>query len=652
VLPPLTLRALGRSAAVALAVMAAAIVVQWAGAQPASAHAGHPHSSAERMCAPLTAAPQLCSHGPDTPPRGVDMGHMPSGRELQERAETASYDGAAPAYSASALPRVDCLGDGTSGPRIQAIYAHARDKADRFATALPKIRLFAANADLYVNRSASQRHSGRRLRFVTDACRLKVLNVTLSAKGDDNFNNTVGELYAKGFKRDDRKYLVWVDAKVLCGVGSTLPDDDPSATNINNISTGWARVDRPCWGGGVEAHELFHTFGAVQRSAKHSTPLGHCRDENDAMCYDDDGTGPVKMMSPKPCPSAGDWQIDCHHDDYFDPRPAAGTYLATHWNTARSRYLQPTVAPPTEPVMSLPRPAMRLAGLKWRLSATSQVAPGHTIDRWQWQVTDGWGTPTPLCAFSTPTKATTGFWCQATVSGSVRIPVTVWDNDGLSNATAVVATLAKPSSPRDTTLALSLTPTPSPITAAGGLVSIAAVLTDTATGKPLIGMPVLVATASASPVTPPSLPYGRTDANGRKVWTQTVTGTTTYYVDSYSTSVWETSAKNRTIAVPLGFVVPALPTATAWDPATGPTVAFTTSAAGWFNLDVQICPGTCGALGPWTTDATSTVTGGPQSWDAVLGAPAGPGTYSYRILLDGDPFYPPSTSDPFLVVYS
>ena len=736
----------------AFALAAMVVALQWAFAGAAHAHDGHGHSAAERLCVPLSAAPQLCSHGPDPAPRGVKAGQRPAARELQQRAETASYDGEAPAYTASALPSIDCVGDGTSGPRIQAIYARARDKTDRFSTALPLIRQFAANADLHVYRSAAQRNSGRRLRFVTDRCKLKILNVTLSATGDDSFNNTVTELFDKGFKRNDRKYLVWVDATVLCGVGSMLPDDRPGATNPNNMATGWARVDRTCWGGGVEAHELFHTFGAVQGSAKHSTPLGHCRDENDAMCYDDDYAGPVKMMSPLPCPLAGDWQIDCNHDDYFDPRPRSGSYLDTHWNTARSRFLEPTIAPPTEPVVSMPGPNMRLAGLKWGLDATSKAASGRTIDRWSWQVTDGWGYPTTLCKFLTPTRASTGFWCNATVAGSVQITVTVWDNKGLSNAAARVVTLAKPATKRDTTL--TLTSTPNSIPVGGGLVTITAVLTDTATSKPLIGMPMGIYQSSAYPLDPISLTDGPTNVNGRKVWRQTVAGTTTYYVNSYSTSVWAASSKVRVVSVPLTpvtltatapatfdipgypaisgtaspvepydrtvtlqsaatptgpwtdkasvttgsgggftflwfyldqeglryyrvrkpaahyaaatsavfaitgqkkimtFSVPAAPTVTAWDPWTGPDVAFTTSTADYLPLFVQRCSGTCDAAGPWTTDASAWIGGSAPNLTATLGSPDGPGTYFYRIVVEDDWVYADAASDPFVVDYT
>jgi hypothetical protein len=39
------------------------------------------------------------------------------------------------------------------------------------------------------------------------------------------------------------------------------------------------------------------------------------------------------------CPEAGELLLDCNDDDYFNPSPAPGSYLAEHWNVARSSFL-------------------------------------------------------------------------------------------------------------------------------------------------------------------------------------------------------------------------------------------------------------------------------------------------------------------------
>src|SRR5205823_2297949 len=54
----------------------------------------------------------------------------------------------------------------------------------------------------------------------------------------------------------------------------------------------------------------------------------HCIDGLDVMCYRDDG--PLAFeYSAKYCSVV---HFDCNHDDYFNPAPIKGTYLAIHWN--------------------------------------------------------------------------------------------------------------------------------------------------------------------------------------------------------------------------------------------------------------------------------------------------------------------------------
>lgn len=98
----------------------------------------------------------------------------------------------------------------------------------------------------------------------------------------------------------------------------------------------------------TEVHEVLHTLGSVNTSAPNSNGLGHCRDEDDIMCYPEGGVETFGRCA------TGIELLDCGSDDYFNARPAAGSYLSTHWNTANSRYLG--TAPEDNVPADLPRP--------------------------------------------------------------------------------------------------------------------------------------------------------------------------------------------------------------------------------------------------------------------------------------------------------
>jgi hypothetical protein len=257
-----------------------------------------------------------------------------------EQATSASAAGAEPAA-------VRCIGDGTSGNRIQTIYARALDVPDRYESMVSELREWMAEADQAVWTSAGQTGGGRRLRFVTDSeCQLDVARVTLTPLGDDSFSLMRTELVAQGFTRTDRKYLVWVDAAVgICGLGEVYGDTRPGQENRNNRGPSYARVDAPCWQY-AELHEIFHNLGAVQPDAPHRSAAWHCTDEADVMCYHDDGSGPTVMTGV--CTPEHEALLDCGDDDYFNTNPPAGNYLATHWNTADSSFSR-TTPPPDRP---------------------------------------------------------------------------------------------------------------------------------------------------------------------------------------------------------------------------------------------------------------------------------------------------------------
>ncbi len=328
-----------------------------------------------------------CTHGPDPAPAGVDVRLARSAAELA--AETAST-------AAGTAAGIACVDDGTSGKRVQAIYAVASNRTDRFATMAPLIPVWAANVDAVFAASAAETGGERHVRWVTNPdCTLNVLRVVLSPSGDDSIDNTEDELAALGYTRTDRKYLVWTDDNLYCGIAGIYGDDRPTQDNRNNGVSGAAplvgRVDSGCWGRtqSVEAHELVHMLGGVQLSAPHATAGWHCDDEYDRMCYYDDPSTILTYV----CPSSHEALLDCGHDDYFSTAPATGSYLATHWNSADSSFLSsaavPVVAPPPPPPDTTPpavpsglaaSPGVGVIGLSWNQVSDAGLA-GYRILR-------------------------------------------------------------------------------------------------------------------------------------------------------------------------------------------------------------------------------------------------------------------------------
>lgn len=273
-----------------------------------------------------------CTHGPDPAPEGIDIRKKVEPVRTGEDDSTASTGPLATA-GASVIP---CDGDGTSGKRIEALYIHASDVPSRYNTYTSSFQTWASLTNNKYVESGLQTGSARNLRWVHDAnCNVIVKDVTISATGDDNFSNTMNELRNLGFNRTDRKYLLWVDANVYCGIGTIYGDEQPGTGNINNGGPSYSRADSGCWGY-AEAHELMHNIGGVQLSAPHTSNGWHCTDEYDEECYAD-ASGVVMTY---PCASSEQTHFDCNKDDYFYAgTPPAGSYLSTHWNTADSAYL-------------------------------------------------------------------------------------------------------------------------------------------------------------------------------------------------------------------------------------------------------------------------------------------------------------------------
>jgi hypothetical protein len=123
------------------------------------------------------------------------------------------------------------------------------------------------------------------------------------------------------------------------------------------------------------------------------------------MCYvEDSGASHGMQMDCAALPGAIPENYDCGHDDYFNPSPPAGSYLATHWNTYDSALLAPcgeitpacgggTLWVPTPPAATTGPSVAGIARRGNRLSVVvggwSNSPSGFTY-QWQRLAGDGW----------------------------------------------------------------------------------------------------------------------------------------------------------------------------------------------------------------------------------------------------------------------
>lgn len=299
----------------------------------------------------------LCTHGPDPAPGWV------------ADVRTADTDPVGPETAEAATEGVVCDGDGVSGNRVQALYVRPSDQPDRYDAYVDSIRTWAVAVQEQYRNSANATGGDLAMRFVHSptaadgTCTIDVQHVVVAANADDSFNATINAIKAAGHNLSTRNYAMWVESNTYCGIGTLYNDDSASATNYNNRDiASYSRVDRGCWSWSVAmTHELSHNIGAVQNSAPHTTGGFHCNDNNDIMCYSDGG--PSSNLYTDPNCSGGVYAelLDCNHDDYFHTNPPQGNYLASHWNTANSKWLfVPTTPPPgdtTPPTLSVTSPA-------------------------------------------------------------------------------------------------------------------------------------------------------------------------------------------------------------------------------------------------------------------------------------------------------
>ncbi|MDJ0347261.1 RICIN domain-containing protein [Streptomyces sp. H10-C2] len=320
-----------------------------------------------------------CTHGPDSPPKGLDItkvtppavkaapvasipkaggGKAPGGGAELLSDVPVTLDVTRPGKAVASAPpastgstakggavqdaqpgpsAVVCDGDGSTGNRVQVVYVHGPG-SNRFAEYLPSYKKWAHDSDVIYNASAAETGGVRHIRYVTESdCTVAVLNLEVPAGALQDFSATNQALATQGLNRRDRKYMIFADANVYCGIGSFAGDERPGPENTSNFGPSYGRTDSGCWGGSTPAHELGHNLGAVNNSAPHSSGGGHCVDEWDLMCYSDTPYHPQMQIR---CPDrASDDRLDCNHDDYFNTSPQPGSYLTTHWNVADNQFL-------------------------------------------------------------------------------------------------------------------------------------------------------------------------------------------------------------------------------------------------------------------------------------------------------------------------
>ncbi|MEV6495411.1 hypothetical protein AB0M20_43355, partial [Actinoplanes sp. NPDC051633] len=265
-----------------------------------------------------------------------------SGAALADDGDLTVVPLAAGAASAAAAADVGpsgvvCDGDGVTGKRVQVMYVYEAGTASRFAKYQASFRTWSAGVDAIYDASAQETGGTRHLRYVTTAdCQVDVREVEVPAGGLKDFSATMSALRTLGWNRTDRKYMIFAESNVYCGIGTFTGDDKPGAANRNNSGASYGRSDSGCWSPSVAAHELGHNLGAVSNSAPNSSKAGHCVDDFDVMCYKDTAQTVMKSVCTD---RAKENRLDCNHDDYYSTDVRAGSYLASHWNVADNQFL-------------------------------------------------------------------------------------------------------------------------------------------------------------------------------------------------------------------------------------------------------------------------------------------------------------------------
>ncbi|MGN6613055.1 MAG: hypothetical protein ACTHLJ_14885 [Angustibacter sp.] len=345
-----------------------------------------------------------------------------------------------------------CTGTGTDGNRVQVLYAYEDGQTNRLASIRTALQSYVADVDDTF--ALSSPNGNRRVRWVTSSSCVPDIRAVKLPVGSFANEVTYGldeiatAAEQAGIQTANRKLLTFADAYDICGIGEIYPDDSAAATNTNNTAVPMvARVDAGCWSmadGSVHstpAHELMHMLGGVQESAPHATTYNHCTDESDVMCYEDGGldhAGLPAVMTDVCLAGADERLFDCGRDDYYNAgTPATGSYLATHWNTARSSFLNVMTT-------SISGPTSLRPGLAATYTATPAL-PGSVR----------WSATASGCLPATLTTPSIRVQCPTSYHGTLGLTATFTTSSGQQLVAKRSVSLTGPSAPL--TVALSAT---------------------------------------------------------------------------------------------------------------------------------------------------------------------------------------------------
>ena len=347
---------------------------------------GYTRVDLARTCAGETGFIAVAGQGPLCAAGPVSVLRLNGGRHVQitapdttemlrhpaEAGAAAGVPTASPSSAASSSPP-HCM-TSASQPHVELYYAHFQGEADNFSVLGPDIQQqFLAVDDNYINYDAAH-WFGLSMHLIVQCDTMgepEVHDITLSTRlQSSNFSTIISDMNGQGHCAASQggacaapgpvHYWVFTDGNPVSAYGyagqsTVIGDDSPGPGNAINSSDaysvnygyclnpapGTSACDPPYddqgpgYGPQIFAHEDGHALGAVQLSAPHSSGAWHCYDGTDVMCYNDGGTNGWRYTT-SDCPAApnGTNPFDCGFDDYFNPTPQPGSYLATHWDVA------------------------------------------------------------------------------------------------------------------------------------------------------------------------------------------------------------------------------------------------------------------------------------------------------------------------------